>query len=89
MPGKFYIEGKKKQIDISSILSALVVYHGQTTAIGALDGSTLICGHLRISLILMAIQLCCFLVIMPANREALVVRHFLAQCLFLRNSVDR
>ena len=46
MPGKFYIEGKKKQIDISSILSALVVYHGKTTAIGALDGSTLICGHL-------------------------------------------
>jgi len=48
MPGKFYIEGIKKKVDISSILAALVVYHGETTAIGAGDGSTLDCDDLAL-----------------------------------------
>ena len=46
MPGKFYVEGLKEKVDISSILAALVVYSGKTTHAGASDGSELVCSHL-------------------------------------------
>ena len=56
MPGEFYEEARKQKVDISSILASvaeleqklesLVVYRGETTALGAVDGSTLICSEL-------------------------------------------
>ena len=56
MPGEFYEEARKQKVDISSILASvaeleqklesLVVYRGETTAPGAVDGSTLVCSEL-------------------------------------------
>jgi len=56
MPGEFYEEARKQKVDISGILASvaeleqklesLVVYRGETTAPGAVDGSTLICSEL-------------------------------------------
>jgi hypothetical protein len=56
MPGEFYEEARKQKVDISGILAgvaeleqkleSLVVYRGETTALGAVDGSTFICSEL-------------------------------------------
>jgi len=56
MPGEFYQKGKAEKVDIKGILAglselenkleSLVVYWGETTALGAADGSTLICSDL-------------------------------------------
>jgi hypothetical protein len=56
MPGEFYIEGKQQKVSLKDLsaaiaeleakLDSVVVYRGETTAYGAIDGSTLICSDL-------------------------------------------
>jgi len=56
MPGEFYVEGKQQKVSLKEILAAVaeleakldsvVVYRGETTDAGAVDGSTLVCSDL-------------------------------------------
>jgi len=56
MPGEFYIEGKQQKVSLKDLstaiaeleakLDSVVVYRGETTDAGAVDGSTLVCSDL-------------------------------------------